>query len=222
MALTLVIGNKNYSSWSLRAWLTLAHAGLTFDEVRIALNKTDTKANILAYTPSGRVPCLVDTSVRVEGGALTVCDSLAINEYVNEKYLDGRYWPRDEGLRAQARAVVAEMHSSFAALRTQMPMNIRGRHPDRGRVATAREDVAADIARIKAIWTEALGVTGGPFLFGNYSIADSFFAPVATRFVTYGVTLPGALQAWSESVFALPAMKRWVMESTAEREILQQ
>lgn len=220
MALTLIIGNKNYSSWSLRAWVTLAHAGLEFDEVRIRLDKPDTKANILAYSPNGKVPCLIDSSVAVEGGALTVWDSLAINEYLNEKYLGGSYWPRDEGLRAQARAVVAEMHSGFAPLRTYMPMDIRSRHPDKGRDAMAREDVAADIVRIKSIWTEALDATGGPFLFGNYSIADSFFAPVATRFVTYGVALPAPLQAWSERIFALPAMKRWVSEGTAEKEVL--
>jgi glutathione S-transferase len=220
MALTLVIGNKNYSSWSLRPWLVMAHAGLDFDEVRIALNRPDSKANILAYSPNGKVPCLIDSSVAVEGGALAVWDSLAICEYVNEKYLGGRYWPRDEGLRAQARAVVAEMHSGFAPLRTHMSMDIRSRYLDKGRAAMAREDVAADVARIKAIWTEALDATGGPFLFGNFSIADSFFAPVATRFATYGVTLPAPLQAWSDRLFALQAMQRWIEAGKAEKEVL--
>ena len=220
MAMTLVIGNKNYSSWSLRAWLTLAHGGLEFDEVRIALDQPETKANILAYSPNGKVPCLVDTGVTVEGGALHVWDSLAISEYVNEKYLAGRFWPREEGLRAQARSAVAEMHSGFAALRTHMSMHIRERYPDKGRTAQAREDVAADIARIKAIWAQALDVTGGPFLFGDYSIADSFFAPVATRFVTYGVALPAPLQAWSDRIFALPAMQKWVEAAKAEKEVL--
>lgn len=210
MSLTLILGERNLSSWSLRAWLTLAHAELDFDEIVIAMGQAQTRANILAYSPSGKVPCLVDRSVDVEGGALHVWDSLAINEYVNEKYLAGRYWPHDVGLRAQARAMVAEMHSGFTALRTHLPMNIRARLPEQGRAAQAREDVAADIARIKALWTEALEVTGGPFLFGDYSIADSFFAPVATRFVTYGIALPAALQAWSERVHALPAMQRWV------------
>ena len=220
MALTLVIANKNYSSWSLRAWLTLAHGGLEFDEVRIALDQPETKANILAYSPNGKVPCLVDTGVTVKGGALVVWDSLAISEYVNEKYLGGRFWPRDEGLRAQARAVTAEMHSGFAPLRTHMSMHIRERYPDKGRIAQARDDVAADIERIKAIWLEALDITGGPFLFGDYSIADSFFAPVAARFVTYGVDLRAPLAAWSDLIFALPAMRRWVDAAKAEKEVL--
>ena len=220
MSLTLVIGNKNYSSWSLRAWLTLAHAGLNFNEVRIPLDTPQSKANILAYAPNGKVPCLLDSSVQVEGGALTVWDSLAICEYVNEKYLGGLYWPRDVGLRAQARSVVAEMHSGFAAVRTHMSMDIRNRLPDQGRVALARGDVAAEVARIKAIWAQALDATGGPFLFGNYSIADSFFAPVATRFVTYGVALPPLLAAWSERIHALPAMQRWIADGTAEKEVL--
>lgn len=220
MALTVVIGNKNYSSWSLRAWLTLAHSGLAFEEVRIRLDQPESKARLLAYSPTGKVPCLIDDSVTVEGGALHVWDSLAISEYVNEKYLGGRFWPRDEGLRALARATVAEMHSGFVALRTHLSMHIRERYPDKGRAAQAREDVAADIARIKAIWAQALDATGGPFLFGDYSIADSFFAPVATRFVTYGVALPVPLQAWSDRIFALPAMQRWVEAANAEKEVL--
>ena len=216
MALTLVIGNKNTSSWSLRAWLTLAHAGLAFDEVSIKQGQPQTRANILAYSPSGMVPCLIDTSLNVEGGALHVWDSLAINEYINEKYLGGLYWPRDPALRAQARAVVAEMHSGFAALRSQMPMNMCARLDAQGREALAQPDVATDIARIKSIWAEALQITGGPFLFGDYSIADSFYAPIAARFVTYGVALTPALKAWSERMHALPALRRWLEAAQAE------
>ncbi len=216
MELTLVIGNKNTSSWSLRAWLTLAHAGLSFEVQPIALGQPQTQANILAYSPSGKVPCLIDRSVNVEGGALHVWDSLAISEYVNERYLSGSCWPRDVGLRAQARAVVAEMHSGFSALRTHLPMNLRARLPEQGRAALAREDVAADVARIKAIWAEALDVTGGPFLYGNYSIADSFFAPVITRFVTYDIPIPAALKTWCEYMLSLPAMQDWTEAASNE------
>ena len=131
MSLTLIIANKNYSSWSLRPWLAMKQAGLAFDEVRILLNRPDTKAQILRYTPSGRVPCLVD-------GALAVWDSMAICEYVNEQYADGSLWPRDVAQRARARSVAAEMHSGFAALRTHMSMDIRSRSPERGAAAISR------------------------------------------------------------------------------------
>jgi glutathione S-transferase len=213
MSLTLVIGNKNYSSWSLRPWLAMKQAGLAFDERRIPLSRPDTKANILRHSPSGRVPCLVD-------GALVVWDSLAICEYVNEQYADGSLWPGDVGQRARARAVAAEMHSGFAALRTHMPMDIRSRHPDRGAAAAARDDVAADIARVHAIWHDCLATAGGPFLFGDFSIADAFFAPVVTRFRTYAVALPAQLQAFADAVLALPAMREWIGAASLEPETI--
>jgi glutathione S-transferase len=213
MSLTLVIGNLNYSSWSLRPWLAMKQAGLAFDEVRIALNRPDTKANILRYSPSGRVPCLID-------GALVVWDSMAICEYVNERYCGGGLWPVDVTRRARARSVAAEMHSGFAALRTHLPMDIRGRYPERGATARARTDVAADIARVRSLWTECLAASGGPFLFGSFSIADAFFAPVVTRFRTYAVELEPPLASYSEAVFALPPMQQWVTAAAGEPETL--
>ena len=213
MSLTLVIGNRNYSSWSLRPWLAMKHAGVAFDELRVPLNQPDTKARILRHSPSGRVPCLVD-------GALAVWDSMAICEYVNEQYAGGSLWPRDVAERARARSVTAEMHSGFAALRTHMSMDIRGRHPDRGAAAAARPDVGADIARIQSIWTDCLAASGGPFLFGGFSIADAFYAPVVTRFRTYAVALPARLSAYADAVFALPAMQEWAAAAAAEPETL--
>ena len=213
MSLALVIGNKNYSSWSLRPWLAMKQAGLAFDEVRISLRQPGTTQRILQYSPSGRVPCLVD-------GALTVWDSMAICEYVNEQYAAGRIWPRDVAQRARARSVAAEMHSGFAALRTHMPMDIRSHRPDRGAVASARPDVAADIARIQSLWSDCLDASSGPFLFGGFSIADAFFAPVVTRFRSYGVALPSRLAAYSEAVLNLSAMHQWAAASAAEPDMI--
>ena len=213
MSLTLIIGNKNYSSWSLRPWLAMKQAGLAFDEIRVLLNRPDTRAQILRYTPSGRVPCLVD-------GALAVWDSMAISEYVNEQYAAGSLWPRQAAQRARARSIAAEMHSGFAALRTHLPMDIRERKPDRGAMAMERPDVDAEISRIQSIWTDCLSASGGPFLFGAFSIADAFYAPVVTRFRTYAVALPAHLAAYSDAVFALPAMQEWVAAAAAEPEAL--
>jgi glutathione S-transferase len=213
MSLTLIVGNKNYSSWSLRPWLAMKQAGLAFDEIRVLLNRPDTRAQILRYTPSGRVPCLVD-------GALAVWDSMAICEYVNEQYAAGSLWPRDVAQRARARSIAAEMHSGFAALRTHLSMDIRGRNPERGAMAMARPDVGADVARIESIWTDCLAASSGPFLFGGFSIADAFYAPVVTRFRTYAIALPARLSAYSDAVLALPAMQEWVAAAAAEPETL--
>jgi glutathione S-transferase len=217
MALTLVIGNKNYSSWSLRPWLAMKMAGVAFDEIRIPLDRPDTKAGILRHSPSGKVPCLIDDTA---SGRLVVWDSLAICEYVNESCAGGRLWPAERAARARARSVAAEMHSGFAALRTRMSMDIRARKFERGAAALAREDVAADVARIRALWFDALAESGGPFLFGDFSIADAFFAPVAMRFVTYGVDLAPSLAAYRDRVVALAPMQQWIGEATAEVEDL--
>jgi glutathione S-transferase len=217
MALTLVIGNKNYSSWSLRPWLAMKMAGVAFDEIRIPLDRPDTKAGILRHSPSGKVPCLIDDG---PSGRLVVWDSLAICEYVNESCAGGRLWPAERAARARARSVAAEMHSGFAALRTRMSMDIRARKFERGAAALAREDVTADVARIRALWFDALAESGGPFLFGEFSIADAFFAPVAMRFVTYGVELAPSLAAYRDRVVALAPMQQWIGEATAELEDL--
>lgn len=213
MSLTLAIGNKNYSSWSLRPWLAMKVAGVAFDEIKVLLQRPDTTEKILRYSPSGRVPCLID-------GELTVFDSLAICEYINERHASGTLWPRDVATRARARSVVAEMHSSFSALRKHMPMDIRSRYTDKGGAAQRRDDVAADIARIHSVWSECLR-EGGPMLFGSFSIADAFYAPVVTRFATYGVKLSPLLAAYSESVLALPATQQWIAAARAETEAIE-
>jgi glutathione S-transferase len=217
MALTLVIGNKNYSSWSLRPWLAMKMAGLAFDEMRIPLDQPDTRASILRHSPSGRVPCLIDDG---PAGRLVVWDSLAICEYANEAYAGGRLWPVERVTRARARSAAAEMHSGFAPLRTHMSMDIRARKFERGAAALAREDVAADVTRIRALWFDALAESGGPFLFGEFSIADAFFAPVAMRFVTYGVELAPSLAAYRDRLVALAPMRQWIDDATAEVEDL--
>jgi glutathione S-transferase len=217
MSLTLVIGNKNYSSWSLRPWLAMKQAGVAFNETSIVLNRPDSTEKILRYSPSGRVPCLID-------GELTVFDSLAICEYINEKLIEkdnsGSLWPRDAKARARARSVTAEMHSGFAALRTHMPMDIRSRKSDKGKAALERSDVAADVARIQSVWNECLE-QGGPMLFGSFSIADAFYAPVVTRFTTYGVKLSPLLAAYSENILALPAMQQWIAAAKAETDTIE-
>jgi glutathione S-transferase len=217
MALTLVIGNKNYSSWSLRPWLALKMAGLAFGEIRVPLDQPDTKANILRHSPTGKVPCLIDDDA---GQRLTVWDSLAVCEYVNEAYADGRMWPNERAVRARARSAVAEMHSGFAAIRTHMSMDIRARKFERGAAAQAREDVAAELARVRALWGETLAASRGPFLFGAFCIADAFFAPVVMRFITYGVDLAPELAAYRDRITQLAPMQDWIAAATEEIEDL--
>ena len=207
----LIVGNKNYSSWSLRPWIALKVAGIAFDEERIPLYGPESKQRILAFSPAGKVPCLVD-------GTLAIWDSLAICEYLAEK--DPSLWPREPAARAVARSVSAEMHSGFQNLRTHMSMNIRKRHPGKGRTPEA----LADIARIVAMWSDCLTRFGkeGPFLFGRFSIADAMYAPVVLRFRTYEVELPGACRAYADAVLALPAMQDWMAAAQAETETLPQ
>jgi len=219
MALTLVIGNKNYSSWSLRAWLAMRAAGVDFAEIRIPLDHPETRASIRRYSPTGRVPCLIDCR---PDGDLTVWDSLAICEYVNEAYAGGSLWPADLRARARARAVVAEMHSGFAALRQHLPMDIRSRLPGRGAGSLALAEVADQIGRLETLWSEALAASGGPFLFGAFSIADAFYAPVVTRFATYAVPLPPSLAAYSGQVLGMAPMKEWITAAEEEAEIIEQ
>jgi glutathione S-transferase len=205
MALTLYVGSKRYSSWSLRPYLALAQTGAQFDCKTIVLDQADTKAKIAAVNPAARVPVL-------HHDKLIVWDSLAICEYLSELYPDAKLWPSDRTARAKARAVSAEMHSSFAALRREMPMDIGGNLPGQGHTPEA----LADARRVMAIWREALGESGGPFLYGAFSIADAMFAPVTTRFVTYGVDLDATCRGYVDAVHALPAMKQWVADAAAE------
>lgn len=207
--LTLVIGNKNYSSWSLRPWLVLRQAGIPFEEVRIPLYRPESADLLTAWSPSGKVPTLHD-------GDIPVWDSLAICETLNERFPEHNLWPADTAARAVARSVSAEMHAGFGALREHMSMNIRGRYPDKGRTP----ECLADIERIVAIWTDcrARFGGGGDFLFGRFCIADAMFAPVALRFQTYGVALAGAARDYADAMLALPALQAWVADAEAEAE----
>lgn len=204
--LKLVIGDRNYSTWSLRPWLAIKQAGLPFEEIMIPLRDSQTKAEILKYSPSGKIPCLID-------GQTVVWDSLAICEYLAEK--SPSLWPGDRKARAEARSIAAEMHSGFPALRQGMPMDILASKPFDERSA----EVMADIARIVAIWEacRARYAKTGPFLFGSFSIADAMFAPVVWRFLTYVVDLPPASKAWVETMTALPAMQEWRAGAQAEK-----
>ena len=208
---TLVIGNKNYSSWSLRPWLAMKVAGIPFAEHRIPLYGPGSKAQILVYSPAGKVPCLAD-------GDLRVWDSLSICEYLAEKHPG--LWPQDPAARALARSVSAEMHSGFMNLRAKMSMNIRKRYPGLGRTPESM----ADVARIVSLWSDcrARYGKGGPFLFGAFSIADAMYAPVVLRFRTYEVELPADCRAYSDAVLALSAMQDWIAAAMAETESLPQ
>lgn len=208
---TLVIGNRPYSSWSLRPWLALKHAGIAFDEVRIPLYQGDYRERIARYSPAGRVPVLV-------ADGITVWDSLAICEYLADHHPGNQLWPADAATRAFARTISAEMHAGFSALRSNMPMNLRRSFPGVGMTP----EVKCDIARIDAMWSDGLRRFGGPFLCGGFSIADAMYAPVATRFKTYAVALSEASQRYADLLLALPAMKEWYAAAQAEAEVLPQ
>jgi glutathione S-transferase len=205
--LTLIVASKNYSSWSLRPYLALAHTGQPFREVLIALDEPDTAANIAKYSPSGRLPAL-------RHGPIAIWDSLAICEYLAETFPEARLWPQEREARAVARSVVAEMHSGFSNLRQNMTMDIRARKPGQGRAP----GVAEDIARIQALWNDcrARFGQGGPFLFGHFTIADAFYAPVVTRFVTYDVELDAVSRAYRDTILELPALKTWTEAARSE------
>jgi len=209
--LQLVIGNKAYSSWSLRPWLLLRESGIAFDEILIPLYQPDSPRKIRERSPSGRVPALID-------GGTTIWDSLAICEYVAEKFPKAKGWPDDERARAIARSVCAEMHSGFAAVRTELPMNLRGRRTG----VTPSETARAEIDRIFDIWSDCRRQfgTGGKFLFGRFGIADAMYAPVVTRFATYGVALSGAVRDYSEAIQALPSLKEWTQAAREEDRVI--
>jgi glutathione S-transferase len=207
MGLTIYIGNKNYSSWSLRGWLALAQTGAPFEEVMIPLDRPDSAERIRAVTHAGRVPALRD-------GDFLVWDSLAICEYLAERYPEAKLWPADPRARAVARAVSAEMHSGFAALRTSMTCNIRRKPAP----ITVGDDVRADIARILEIWSQARArhAHEGDFLFGPFTIADAMFAPVVTRFRSYAVPLDGVAAAYAQAIWSHPPMKAWEAAALVE------
>jgi glutathione S-transferase len=211
----LVIGNKCYSSWSLRGWLPLRHHGIEFEERRLALETEEFAREIGKYAPTRRVPVLVD-------GEVTVWDSLAVAEYVNERWLDGKGWPTDRAARAHARTICAEMHSGFAGLRRALPMDCRASGAPTPVDAAARADVARMRELIAGCRSRfgARSEAGGPWLFGEFSLADCYFAPIVVRFKGYGVPVDGAVAAWVGSMWALPALVEWVAAGRAEREVV--
>jgi glutathione S-transferase len=200
MSLHLIIGDKRYSSWSLRPWLVLEMTGAPFTDQVIRLNQRDTRQNILQYSSSGKVPAL-----QCEHGTIT--DSLAICEYLVERFPEADLWPRDTAARAQARSACAQMHSGFVSLRSNMPMDLRHNQS----LEVIPVDTQNDIDRVVELWGEcrAAAVESGPFLFGRPSIADAFFAPVAIRLRTYHVDLPPEALAYIETIYQWPAFKRW-------------
>jgi glutathione S-transferase len=203
----LYIGNKNYSSWSLRGWLVMTKTAAPFDETVLPLDVPETRQSILAHSPSGLVPVL-----EWPGG--TVWDSLAITEFLAERFPKAGLWPEDPDKRAVARAISAEMHSGYSALRGELPMNIRAHYPG----TSYNDQTAADIRRIVENWTfcrEQFG-SGGPYLFGEYCAADAFFAPVVSRFRTYGVTLDDTAQAYADAAWEWPDMQAWVAAAETE------
>lgn len=207
MSRELVIGEKNYSSWSLRPWLLMTHFGVPFAEINLPLDTPEFYRRIASYSPTARVPVLRDGDERI-------WDSLAICEVVNERYLDGKAWPADMKARAAARSAVAEMHSGFSALRSQLPMNCH-------RQANGyrwKEDAEQDIARIQAIWSDLrnrFGTEEG-FLCGRFGIVDAMFAPVCVRFQSYGVDVDSNARRYIETIYALPAMQQWLSDAKRE------
>ena len=219
MALILVIGNKNYSSWSMRPWVLLKEFGIAFDEVMLKFESREWAERIAVLAPARKVPTLWDG----EAGAKTsvaVWETIAIIEYIADKFPQHAIWPKDPAARALARSIAAEMHAGFQALRSNMPMNIRSQHPGKG----MNPGVAEDIARIEAIWLvarEKFGAhTDAPFLFGQFCAADAMFAPVVMRFATYAPPLAATTLNYCEAMKAAPGIKAWIDEALRETEFV--
>jgi len=214
--LKLYIGNKNYSSWSMRPWVLLKQAGIPFEEIKVRFDSFEAdssfKNTVNAVTPTGKVPVLVD-------GDLVVWDTLAIAEYLAEQFPDQTLWPRDKAARARARSVCAEMHAGFTALRGNCLMNIEAALADAGvLIWRDKPAVRADVDRLVAMWQELLAAHGGPLLFGQFSIADAYFAPVCMRLQSYALPVPPAIAAYVTRVCALPGVKAWMDEAVAEQD----
>ena len=209
--LTLVIGNKNYSSWSMRPWVLLKQLGIPFAEVKLRFHSEEWDANIGRWSPSGKVPVLWRDEI-------AVWDSAAILETVNEWFPDRGVWPADPAARACARSAAAEMHAGFRDLRAKMPMNIRASFPGKGMTP----EVRADVDRIEKLWATARSRfgSGGDFLFGRFCAADAMFAPVVMRFATYGVACDGASQRYCEAMQAAPGVRAWIEGAVAETEFV--
>jgi glutathione S-transferase len=214
----LYIGNKNYSSWSMRPWVLLTQAGIPFEEIAVRFDSFDAgsqfKNTLNAVTPTGKVPVLMD-------GDLAVWDTLAIAEYVAERHPELALWPRDPAARARARSVCAEMHAGFGALRSHCPMNIEANLAATGALIWRDQAaVRADVARLVSMWQALLSEHGGPLLFGAFSIADAYFAPVCMRLKNYALPVPPAITAYIERVCALPGVQAWNAQACAENDFL--
>jgi glutathione S-transferase len=206
----LVIGDKNYSSWSMRPWVLMKHFGIPFEEILVPLAEPDTRASILKHSPTGKVPCLI-----TDDGA-SVWESVAIMETLAERFTQLPMWPRDAAARAHARCVSAEMHAGFGELRTNMWMNIRASFPGKG----ATPGALADIARIDALWRACLDTYGGPFLYGEFGIADAMYAPVVMRFNTWRPALSEAALAYARRVTDAPAVQAWIADAVRETHMI--
>jgi glutathione S-transferase len=216
--LKLYIGNKNYSSWSMRAGVLLQQAGIPFEEHMVRFDSFDAdsafKHTVQALTPTAKVPVLVD-------GDLAIWDTLAIAEYLAEQFPDKALWPRDKAARARARSICAEMHAGFSGLRGHCPMNIEAALPDVGALIWRDQPtVRADVERLVAMWQGLLDQHGGPLLFGEFSIADAYFAPICTRLATYALPVPPAIAGYVAHVHALPGVKAWIDGARAEKDFL--
>ena len=214
--LKLYIGNKNYSSWSMRPWVVLKQAGIAFEEVAVRFDSFDSgstfRKTMEALSPVGKVPVLVDDG-------LVVWDTLAIAEYLAEKFPEKSLWPQGIKARARARSVCAEMHSGFGALRSACPMNIEASLPETGQLIWRdKPAVRADVARIVGMWDELLQTHGGPMLFGSFTIADAYFAPVAMRLKTYALPVPDSITAYIDRLCAAPGVKAWIDDALVEKD----
>jgi glutathione S-transferase len=216
----LYIGNKNYSSWSMRPWTLMRHYEIPFDEVMVrfddfhAPDPSPFKQRVAEVSPAARVPVLVDDG-------FAVWDTLAIAEYLAERFAQHPLWPREPKARARARSLCAEMHAGFSALRSHCPQNLEASLPQIGqRVLREQSAVQADLQRLQAMWSDALRASGGPFLFGEFGIADAYFAPVAGRIRTYALPVSDTVQRYIERLWASPGVAAWVREALAERDFL--
>lgn len=207
----LIIANKNYSSWSLRGWMALKAFNIPFEEIKLTLSTEAFYKELAQYTPIGKVPVLLD-------GDLSVWDSLSICEYINENHLDGKGWPADKHQRARARSIVADMHSGFFGIRNEMPMNCRAK-----RHVELSDQAKQEVANLDRIWSEQRhnNAHNGPYLFGEFSLADAFFAPVIFRFMTYGVVLSDTAREYHQTMLAHPAMKAWLEDALKETDIVE-
>ena len=216
--LKLYIGNKNYSSWSMRPWVLLTQAQIAFEEVVVRFDgftpDSEFKQTLQSISPAGKVPVLQD-------GALVVWDTLAIAEYVAEKFPEKKLWPQSIGARALARSLCAEMHAGFMGLRSNCPMNIEASLPEQGAIIWRdKPAVRSDVERIVAMWAQLLEAYGGPMLFGDFSVTDAYYAPVCMRLKTYALPVPAAITAYIERVTSLPGVKAWIDVALKEHDFL--